>query len=190
MPKNVRPQTVLLNAVNHKDYSKGVLIQISVYDDKIYIWNDGKFPEMLSVENIYEKHSSIPYNPKVADVLFKAGMIESWGRGFDKIKEECENSNTPLPEYEISERGIMVLCKPGEKYLKLLKKYGVGAKMENEPQTKLLEIIAGNPSISKKEIAERLNVSPSTVKRLITALREQGKLDYEGSSRKGTWIIK
>ena len=189
---------ILLNAVNHKDYSKGIPIQISVYDDKIYIWNDGKFPEMLSVENIYEKHSSIPYNPKVADVLFKAGMIESWGRGFDKIKEECENNNTPLPEYELSERGIMVLCKPGEKYLKLLKKYGLGTKMEkepqnepqNEPQTKLLEIISSNPSISKKEIAEMLKVSPSTVKRLITALREQGKLDYEGSSKKGSWIIK
>lgn len=82
----------------------------------------------------------------------------------------------------------MVLCKPGEKYLKLLKKYGLGAK--NEPQTKLLEIISNNPAISKKEIAEMLNVSPSTVKRLITALREQGKLDYEGSSKNGTWIIK
>ena len=124
---------ILLNAVNHKDYSKGVPIQISVYDDKIYIWNDGKFPEMLSADNIYEKHSSIPYNPKVADVLFKAGMIESWGRGFDKIKEECEANNTPLPKYEISERGIMVLCKPGEKYLKLFKKYGLGTKEDNVP---------------------------------------------------------
>lgn len=132
LPKEVRRE-ILLNAVNHKDYSKGVPIQISVYDDKIYIWNDGKFPEMLSADNIYEKHSSIPYNPKVADVLFKAGMIESWGRGFDKIKEECEANNTPLPKYEISERGIMVLCKPGEKYLKLLKKYGLGTKEDNVP---------------------------------------------------------
>ena len=66
----------------------------------------------------------------------------------------------------------------------------MGTKLENEPQTKLFKIIAGNPAISKKEIAEKLNVSPSTVKRLITALREQGKLDYEGSSKKGIWIIK
>ena len=96
---------------------------------------------MLSADNIYEKHSSIPYNPKVADVLFKAGMIESWGRGFDKIKEECEANNTPLPEYEISERGIMVLCKPGEKYLKLLKKYGLGTKEENVTDARLIKIL-------------------------------------------------
>ena len=65
LPKEVRRE-ILLNAVNHKDYSKRVPIQISVYDDKIYIWNDAKVPEMLSADNIYEKHSSIPYNPKVA----------------------------------------------------------------------------------------------------------------------------
>ncbi len=203
---------ILLNAVNHKDYSKGIPIQISVYDDKIYIWNDGKFPEMLSVENIYEKHSSIPYNPKVADVLFKAGMIESWGRGFDKIKEECENSNTPLPEYEISERGIMVLCKPGEKYLKLLKKYGLGTKEENVTDnvtdTKLknalrisgnskkavrllgiIEMMKKDENISATEIAESLGVTARTIKRDIDYLKEMKVVKREGTAKAGKWII-
>ncbi len=33
---------ILLNAIVHKDYSSCNPIQISVYEDKIYIWNDGK----------------------------------------------------------------------------------------------------------------------------------------------------
>ena len=33
---------ILLNAINHKDYSTGIPIQISIYEDKIYVWNDGK----------------------------------------------------------------------------------------------------------------------------------------------------
>ena len=203
---------ILLNAVNHKDYSKGVPIQISVYDDKIYIWNDGKFPEMLSADNIYEKHSSIPYNPKVADVLFKAGMIESWGRGFDKIKEECEANNTPLPEYEISERGIMVLCKPGEKYLKLLKKYGLGTKEENvtdnvtdvrlikilklsENSKKtvrmlgIIEMIKKDENISVTEMAESLGVTTRTIKRDIDYLKEMKVVKREGTAKSGKWII-
>ena len=36
---------ILLNAVVHKDYSACNPIQISVYEDKIYIWNDGEMPE-------------------------------------------------------------------------------------------------------------------------------------------------
>ncbi len=34
----------LLNAVAHKDYSGGVPIQISVYKDKLMIWNEGQLP--------------------------------------------------------------------------------------------------------------------------------------------------
>lgn len=39
---------ILLNAINHKDYSTGIPIQISIYEDKIYVWNDGKWPDKLN----------------------------------------------------------------------------------------------------------------------------------------------
>ena len=89
--------------------------------EKIYIWNDGEMrSELNSTEKLFEKHSSKPYNPKLANVFFKSGMIEAWGRGFDKIKEACVKYNGRLPEYNISASGIMVLCKTCDKYLELL----------------------------------------------------------------------
>ena len=48
-------------------------------------------------------------------------MIETWGRSFDKIKDVCSQHNTPLPEYDIQSTGVMVLCKPNEKYMELLR---------------------------------------------------------------------
>ncbi len=112
---------ILLNAVVHKDYSSCNPIQISVYEDKIYIWNDGEMPEGLdSTDKLFMKHASKPYNPKLAKVFFMSGMIEAWGRGFEKIKEACEKYGGPLPEYNISASGIMVLCKACDKYLELL----------------------------------------------------------------------
>ena len=113
---------ILLNAIVHKDYSACNPIQISVYEDKIYIWNDGEMPEGLdSTDKLFMKHSSKPYNPKLANVFFMSGMIEAWGRGFDKIKEACARYDGSLPEYNISKSGVMVLCKACDKYLKLLK---------------------------------------------------------------------
>jgi len=35
----------LLNAVVHKDYSSGVPIQISVYEDRIVLWGSGQLPQ-------------------------------------------------------------------------------------------------------------------------------------------------
>ena len=43
----------LLNAVAHKDYSGGVPIQISVYKDKLMIWNEGQLPEKLDYRNTF-----------------------------------------------------------------------------------------------------------------------------------------
>ena len=112
---------ILTNAVVHKDYSSNDPIQISVYEDKIYIYNSGTMPpELSSPDKLFKKHSSRPHNPKLAHVFFKSGMIEAWGRGFDTIKKECEKHNTALPEYNIMSDGVMVLCKSNEKYIELL----------------------------------------------------------------------
>ena len=112
---------ILLNAIVHKDYSSCNPIQISVYEDKIYIWNDGEMPPNLdSTDKLFMKHSSKPYNPKLANIFFKSGMIEAWGRGFEKIREACVLYDGPLPEYEINEAGIMVLCKACNRYLELI----------------------------------------------------------------------
>lgn len=126
---------ILLNAIVHKDYSSCNPIQISVYEDKIYIWNDGEMPANLSsTDKLFKKHSSKPYNPKLANIFFKSGMIEAWGRGFDKIKTACLQYNGPLPEYDINEDGIMVLCKACDKYLKLLTNKHLGQSDQDSDQ--------------------------------------------------------
>ena len=75
----------LLNAVIHKDYASGATIQISVYDDKLMIWNPGQLPPDWKAENLLEKHESKPFNPDVAHAFFRAGLVESWGRGLELI---------------------------------------------------------------------------------------------------------
>jgi len=89
----------LLNAIAHKDYSGGVPIQISVYSDKIIFWNEGQLPENWTVKTLLEKHASRPYNPDIANALFRSGYIESWGRGTIKIIKECISAGIPEPVF-------------------------------------------------------------------------------------------
>jgi len=44
-----------------------------------------------------QKHRSLPHNPDIANTFFRAGFIESWGRGIEKICNLCK-------EYGIAER--------------------------------------------------------------------------------------
>ena len=75
---------ILLNALVHRDYM-GSFIQIRIYDNKFWVWNEGTLPEGLSLESLKRIHSSRPRNPLIADVCFKGGYIDSWGRGTLKI---------------------------------------------------------------------------------------------------------
>ena len=92
----------LLNALCHKQYQSGVPIQISVYEDRLYIANCGCLPENCTLENLMRKHSSSPYNPNIAHVFYLAGFIESWGRGIEKICSACEKDGVPQPVYTIN----------------------------------------------------------------------------------------
>ncbi len=97
----------IINAIVHRDYS-GAPVQISVYDGKILIWNEGKLPEGLTIEDLKQKHSSRPFNPIIASVFFKGGLIEAWGRGTINIINECLNAGLPEPLFESEFGGISV----------------------------------------------------------------------------------
>lgn len=122
---------LLLNAINHKNYATGVPIQVSVYQDKIEIFNMGSWSKRVPTdERIYEKHESVPYNPKLADVSFRSGDVESWGRGFLRIRTECQKINAPLPTIDAENGGVSIRAVGCEKYMSLLRygQYGqVGA---------------------------------------------------------------
>ena len=59
-------------------------------------------------ERVYEKHESVPNNPKLADVSFRSGDVESWGRGFLKIKAECMTINAPLPTIDAEGKEYLI----------------------------------------------------------------------------------
>ena len=79
----------LLNACINKDYAEPSPIQIRVYENKLEIINGGVLPEGWTVETLLSSHRSMPYNPDIANTFFRAGEIEAWGRGIERIITAC-----------------------------------------------------------------------------------------------------
>lgn len=194
---------ILLNAIVHKDYSSYNPIQISVYEDKIYIWNDGEMPPNLdSTDKLFMKHSSKPFNPKLANVFFKSGMIEAWGRGFEKIREACELYDGPLPEYEINEAGIMVLCKACDRYLELIpakKKVdsiisderimsGKMSELRKEPIVKIVNYLKDNEEITTAKGVEITGKSEAQVRRYLKVLCNLGIIKSTRTTKGNVYV--
>ena len=53
----------------------------------------------------------------------------------------------------------------------------------------IVEMIKKVPSITQKQMAEKLNISLSSVKRITSELKQEGKISYKGSSKKGVWQL-
>lgn len=76
----------LANAFCHRDYAvQGGAVSLSIFDDRLEISNPGKLPPGMDVADLTLPHSSRPTNPLIANVLFRRGVIESWGRGTNRI---------------------------------------------------------------------------------------------------------
>ena len=194
---------MLLNSIVHKYYSSYNPIQISVYEDKIYIWNDGEMPPNLdSTDKLFMKHSSKPFNPKLANVFFKSGMIEAWGRGFEKIREACALYDGPLPEYEINEAGIMVLCKACDRYLELIpakKKVdsiisderimsGKMSELRKEPIVKIVNYLKDNEEITTAKGVEITGKSEAQVRRYLKVLCNLGIIKSTRTTKGNVYV--
>lgn len=74
----------------------------------MYISNSCVFPAGWTVETLMQKHNSRPHNPDIANGYFRAGLVEIWGRGIEKICSSCRENGIALPEYSIDAEDILV----------------------------------------------------------------------------------
>lgn len=93
----------LTNSLCHRQFEKYNLTpSIAIYDDRIEIENPGVLPPQLNTETIKQSHSSYPYNPIMAEVLYRTTFLESWGSGAFRIMEACKAQNAPEPKWSIN----------------------------------------------------------------------------------------
>lgn len=184
----------VLNAVVHKDYASGIPIQISVHPDRLMIWNPGRLPEGWTLDKLLSHHSSKPYNPAIAGVFFRAGRIESWGRGIERILTACREAGTPPPEIDVDESGVTLVFPflpehrtMGEGLVDRLADGLVEGLAEN--QRRILELISENPRVSKRIMADTLGISTTAVDKNLSTLKEKGILRRVGPDRGGRWEI-
>ena len=204
----------MLNAVVHKDYSSGIPIQISVYEHQIVLWNPGQLPQNWTLEKLLSKHPSHPYNPLLANAFFRAGYIESWGRGIEKINRECREHGIDPPLFDYGMSGLMVTFRANPQHLvaalgesaqhqvpkdqvykKLDEKLDerlderLDEKLSNNRAT-ILRLMTANSTVTVSELAAILKISRTATDKNIQMLKSQGYLERIGPAKGGHWNVK
>ena len=90
----------IVNAVAHRDYASAAAVQVSVFADRVEVWNPGELPPELTPARLRETHASVARNARICEALFLARYIEKYGTGTVMMIRECSESGLPEPEFE------------------------------------------------------------------------------------------
>lgn len=172
---------MLLNALVHRN-CMGAPIQIRVYDDKISIWNEGTLPDGLTLEALKRSHSSRPRNPIIADVCFKGGYIDAWGRGTIKIIDSCKQADLPEPEMIEVDGGFSITLFKDNISFEKLGKLGL-----NDRQVKAVMILKAKGKITNREYQEINETTERTASRDLSDLVEKGIIKSSGIKGAGAF---
>ena len=170
----------LLNSIIHREYFVSSEIQVRVYEDKLVIGNEARLHD-ITVEDLSRPHPSRPHNKLIADVFYKAGFIESWGRGTQRIIDNCLAEGLSAPVYE-HKMGFLYLTFSHERINERINEL---SDMERE----VYQILREEPTIRQIDLANRLDLTEQYIRKLIKKLKEHGWIERIGARKNGYWKI-
>lgn len=184
---------IIVNAFAHGGYASNTTFEIDVFSDRVVIYSPGLFPLGYTPEDFANNSQEpIMLNPKIVNVLFKTGMIESFGSGFNRTFLACKKNKVKCG-YENTKSGFrFIFYRPhGHKNVQDMSKTCPRHIQDMSKTEKLVyEELKKNNMATAKMIAAVIGKSEKTVYRAISSLKANGKLERIGDDYNGSWLIK
>ncbi|MFY9821290.1 MAG: ATP-binding protein [Thermoanaerobaculia bacterium] len=141
----------------------------------------------LTPEALFGPHESLPWNPLIASVFYRRGIIESWGRGTLKMAELALSAGLPRPEIEdiggcVTVRFLPTRYVPPQRVARNL----------SERQRLILALLAASPGgLALREIRAGLDGSPADweVKDDLALLKQLELVRSRGHGRGSSWSL-
>ena len=166
----------IINAIIHRDYSNTASIEMRIFDKKIVLWNYGKLQSPLTIDILNKAHASYPRNSLIAKTFYRAGYVETWGRGTLTILNETAKAKLKKPVFEEFLDGFQITFerKIFDKNIE---------NQFNDRQKKAIKFVQKNENINKYQYMNLNKCSNATAKRDLSELVEKQIFITEGNAR-------
>ena len=154
----------LLNLMVHRDYGFQASALISIYEDRIEFVSVGGLVSGIDLEDIM-MGISVCRNQNLANVFYRLQLIEAYGTGIRKILNAYHDVKQK-PEIQHTQNAFKIILPNRNQSLERKEEYEVLSKTEQQ----IIELMKQNGKLSRKEIETKLELSTSTVLRLLKKL--------------------
>lgn len=174
----------IVNAIAHRDYTSGGAVQVSVFADRVEVWNPGVLPESLTTESLRHPHGSIARNHRLCEALFLARYIEKYGTGtLMMIRESLAHA---LPEPDFAQRGGEFTTVIWRDWLtdRVIAGYNL-----NDRQIACMRTLKIEQQITTMEYQSLVGCSRRTAARDLDELLDKGIIQRQGSGRSAHYVF-
>ena len=152
------------------------------------------------VESRVLKYKSIVYTVPATAVtssydlehaaFFRAGEVEAWGQGIERIQTYCTDYKCPAPEWRFDGAGLWTVFynKPNPKSEDRSTEKTTPSGSQTSSQ-RIVELIQENNKITTQRMADILGISRRSVAKAIAKLQERGVIRRVGGDFGGHWEI-
>ena len=178
----------LANAFCHRDYTiGGGSVAVAIYDDRLEVTSSGTLHFGLTAEQLFLPHESLPWNPLIANVFYRRGIIEQWGRGTIKMAELTMSAGQPPPEIEDAGGCVTVRFRPG----RYVPPQRVGRDLTERQQAILALLDQGGRGLALREIIAQLEpkATQRQVREDLAILRTLALVVSTGHGRGARWEL-
>ena len=173
---------IVVNAFAHGLYKASTDFEICLFKNRLTIYSPGHFPKPYKPEEFASGNlESIPFNPKIVEVLYGDETIEKYATGFGRAFEFIQNRNIAY-DYVDTGNGFRFTFWRSNGVVNGVVKMSVG-------EEKVYKFLRKNPNATIKIISIDTNLSTRTVQRILSSLKEKDLLIRMGSDKTGYWKI-
>jgi ATP-dependent DNA helicase RecG len=185
----------LVNSYCHRLYSSSQNNEITIYSNRIEIYNPGTFPDGMRPQDFLTgRERSIKRNPLLAQLMYYTKDIESFGTGLKRIADACDDAGVQV-EFELLKKGFAVIFyRPDEQFNTTEKMSDVVISVAtnvvlNKPEQAVLSHIKENPMVTAEQLAILLSKSSRTVQRYLNRLQKKNVIRRIGARKDGCWEL-
>lgn len=175
----------LANAVAHREYqSASGSLGVKIFDDRVEIASIGTLHFGLIPDELYAPHQAQPWNPKIAQVLYRSGIVESLGTGTLRMVDHTREAGLPAPTITTTSQAVQVtFTRPG-----FFSPMLTALKLSAE-QLRIIDAVAHQQPATRSGLVAETGLTERGVRSILSGLRDMILVALRGERKAARWHL-
>lgn len=173
-----------INACVHNAWGALVPPSVLVFFDRMEIVSYGRIPFPFSMDDFYSGDSR-PVNRSLFELFTLVGLTEQSGHGVPTIVRSYGRE-----AFHITDNGMVVTIPFSfEPDFARARKTVEDVSGLDEDSRRVLRYLDSNPDAKLSDVAEETGIGLSSVKKIVSSLKSEGRLRNDGTNRNSRWVV-